>query len=159
MTDTDQDRQCNTKHAITSDTIEYHWIPYDTIKYNVISSNTKQYQAIPLSTIKYHAIPFTTIQYHLNSVFSPRCYIHLRWRFFYYKYIIIHDIYDIFILSEKILKYIIYMIYLIFLTKTELIKLNIYCIGSKYLLPKMRSAHWQKDQWRLLRHKSKTNII
>ena len=51
------------------------------IKYNVISSNTKQYQTIPSSTIKYHAIPYTTIQYHLNPVFSPRCYIHLRWRF------------------------------------------------------------------------------
>ena len=48
-----------------------------------------------------------------------------------------------------------------FLAKTELIELNIYCIGRKYLLPKMRSAHRQKDQWMLLRHKSsiiKTNF-
>ena len=44
-------------------------------------------QAIPSSIIKYHAIPYTIIQYHLNPVFSPRCYIHLRWSFFLYLYI------------------------------------------------------------------------
>ena len=56
-------------------TNEYLWIPLNTIE----SLRT------PLNTIESLRIPLNTIQNHklsLYPMFIPRCYIHLRWRFF-----------------------------------------------------------------------------
>ena len=75
---------CNTIkcHALLSNKIEYQWIlantkiPLKTMQYHWIPSNTITYNWIPCNTIEYHPI-------HYNPVCYPRCYIHLRWRFWW----------------------------------------------------------------------------
>ena len=54
----------------------------NTIESLRIPLNTIESLRIPVNMIESQRIPFKTIQFSLNPMFIPRCYIHLRWRFF-----------------------------------------------------------------------------